>query len=263
MNDDRIKQQISSALERFIDSDARNALPAHYNMKIYDAPLIGYAAADDAYFETFRNEAVVGPCFVTPEKWLPGAKTVISYFLPFTREIRESNRTAGLPSEEWVSARIDGEAFNNAVRAFLVRFLENLGAQAVAPVADQRFHVWNNISNWSERHAAFTAGLGTFGLHRALITAKGSAGRLGSVVTTLRLEPTPRPYSGHNEYCLFYTSGKCGACIKRCPPAAITKQGKDNKACGDYIDNEIEQRFSPRYGCGKCNAGVPCEFKRP
>ena len=263
MTDEQIKRKISDALACFIDSDKGNALSDHNYMKVFDTPLIGYAAADDALFKTFRNDTVVGACFQPPDSWLPGAATVISYFLPFTRKIRDSNRLAGLPSEEWVSARIDGEIFNNAVRAFLVGLIENLDAKAVSPAADPRFRINNNISNWSERHVAFAAGLGTFGLHRGLITSKGTAGRFGSVVTTMCLEPVSRPYTSHNEYCLFFTSGKCGACIKRCPPAAITKQGKDNKACSDYIDNEIEPRFAPRYGCGKCNISVPCEYISP
>ncbi len=49
MTDERIKRKISRALARFIDGDAGNALWAHNNMKVYDTPLIGYAAADDAY----------------------------------------------------------------------------------------------------------------------------------------------------------------------------------------------------------------------
>ncbi len=198
-----------------------------------------------------------------PRQWLPGARTVISYFMPFAREIRESNRLAGLPSEEWVSARIDGEVFNSAVRGFLVHLLEELDADAVAPVSDMRFCITDRIANWSERHAAFAAGLGTFGLHRALITAKGTAGRFGSVVTTLAIEPTPRIYTGLHDNCLFYAKGTCCACIKRCPPGIITKEGKDNKACSDYIDAEVLPRFAPRYGCGKCSTAVPCEYRSP
>lgn len=258
-----VKDQIEQALKCFVENDERNAMPAHHNLKIYDAPLIGYAAADDEYFDVFRNEGIVGPSFLLPQQWLPGAKTVISFFLPFAREIRESNRLAGLPSEEWVSARIDGEVFNNTVRDFLADWLKELGAEAMAPARDPRFTVKDRISNWSERHVAHAAGLGTFGLHRALITAKGTAGRFGSVITTLALEATPRPYTGRNDSCLFFAKGTCGACIRRCPPGAITKAGKDNKACSDYMDAEVKPRFAPRYGCAKCNTAVPCEYRSP
>lgn len=257
------KSELEKALTYFIECDEGNGLIAHNNMKIFDAPLVGYAAADDALFTTFKNEGVVGPMFLTPEEWLPGAKTVISFFLPFTREIRESNRFTGLPSQEWASARIDGETYNKAVRACLIGLLNEMGADAVAPADDIRFTVRSRISNWSERHAAYASGLGTFGLQRALITAKGTAGRLGSVVTSLVLEPTHRPYTGLHDACLFYAQGTCGACIKRCPAGIITKEGKDNKACSDYIDAEVKPRFAPRYGCGKCNTAVPCEYRSP
>jgi epoxyqueuosine reductase QueG len=202
-------------------------------------------------------------------EWLPGAQSVVCWYLPFTKAVRDTNRAPGLPSEEWASARIDGEAFNNALRHFAAGWLKSQGGEAVAPIIDKRFSVVNHIPNWSERHAAFVAGLGTFGLHRALITEKGTAGRLGSVVTTLKLEPTSRPYTRFDEYCPFLThqqaetvSGKklkCGACIRRCPPGAITENGKDHDTCGGFIENEVLPLFAPRCGCAKCNVGVPCE----
>lgn len=258
-----MKHTIEQALAQFIENDTRNVLAAHNNMKIYDAPLIGYAEANDALFASYTNAQIIGPEFMQPQAWLPGAKTVVSYFMPFAREIRESNRKVGLPSEEWVSARIDGEVFNNAVRTYLVSFFEARGAAAVAPAIDPRFAVRELVPNWSERHAAYASGLGTFGLQRALITDKGTAGRFGSVVTTLELAPTTRPYTGIHENCLFYAKGTCGACIKRCPPGVITPQGKDNKACSAYIDANVLPLFAPRYGCGKCNTAVPCEYASP
>jgi len=254
---------IIEKITEFVDNDQSNTLPAHNNMKIYGSPLVGFASAEDAYFKEFQKPGIVGTNFILPEEWLPEAKSVISYFLPFTKEIRDSNRKPGLPSEEWVSARIDGESFNNKLRAFLALLLKDLNSDAVAPTMDPRFKVVEKISNWSERHIAFVAGLGTFGLHRALITSMGTAGRLGSVITTLNLDPTPRAYTQYFEYCSYLTGGKCGACIKRCPPAAITKEGKDHKVCGDYMDKEIQPIFTPRYGCAKCNINVPCEYKIP
>lgn len=257
------EEYIRSELTGFVASGTHNALPAHGGMKIYDAPLVGFAAADDALFEEFRKEGVVGPAFLPPAVWLPGARAVVSYFLPFTKEVRDTNRLPGLPSQEWASARIDGEAFNNEARTFFLGLLHTLGAQAVAPVLDVRFCVTNRIANWSERHVAYAAGLGTFGLHRALITKKGSAGRLGSVVTTLALKSTAREYDRFDAYCPYLTRGACGACMLRCPPHAISEKGKDHAICSDYIDREVLPLFAPRYGCAKCNIAVPCEAGIP
>ncbi|HEY3426465.1 MAG TPA: 4Fe-4S binding protein, partial [Negativicutes bacterium] len=72
------------------------------------------------------------------------------------------------------------------------------------------------------------------------------------------LEPTQRAYTEIDEYC-----SKCGACAKRCPPQAIDKTtGKDNEICMVHIRKEKE-KYNPRYGCAKCQAGVPCENKIP
>lgn len=256
-------QSLEAALAAFIASDPGNAMPAHNGMRMYGAPLVGFAAAGDPYFASFKDPGIIGERFLIPEIWLPGAHTVISYFLPFTEEVRKSNRLPGLPSQEWASARIDGEAFNNAARKFLLAYLEERGHQAAAPALDSRFQAENRISNWSERHAAFAAGLGTFSLCRSLITKKGSAGRIGSVITTLPVPATERPYQSYYEYCPFLTKGKCGACIRRCPPKAISPAGKDNRLCGDYLDNAVRPLFAPRYGCAKCNTAVPCEHRIP
>jgi epoxyqueuosine reductase QueG len=183
--------------------------------------------------------------------------------LPFTKAVRESNRAPGFPSEEWLSSRIDGEKFNNTVRKHLIEMLAGENANAVSPPLDARYQVVDRISNWSERHAAYAAGLGTFGLHKALITEKGTTGRFGSVICDVALAPTKRGYTSYVEYCLYLAQGKCGACIPRCPVGAISEKGKDHQICGDYVHNEILARFAPRYGCAKCNTTVPCEHRIP
>jgi epoxyqueuosine reductase QueG len=254
-----LELEMLQELTEFVQRDQRNALAAHGGMRMYDSPLLTVAAADDPLFDQFTEPGIIGPRFLKPRQWLAGARSVLAFYLPFTQAVCETNRKRGLPSEVWVSARIDGETFNQAVRSFLVDLLAERGAQACAPTLDPRFRVEARIANWSERHAAYVAGMGTFGLHRALITAKGSTGRIGSVITTLALPPTPRPYTRYDEYCLFLTHGKCGACIPRCPPSAISPSGKDHDICSGYIDREILSRFKPRYGCAKCNLNVPCE----
>ena len=241
----------------FTQTNSLNKVPELNNLQIFDQPIIGIASATDPIFEQLKQSDVIGPRHLSPQEWVPGSKSVISYFLPFTAAVRASNRQAGLTSPEWLYGRIEGEMFNGALSRMLVEKLQNAGYQAVAPSKDSRFAVVDRRSNWSERHVAFIAGLGTLSLNRSLITKIGSAGRLGSVVTDLELPATPRYYTEIEENC-----SHCGACIRRCPPLAINETGKDHAICSAYLDG-ILKRFTPRYGCGKCQTAVPCEAGIP
>lgn len=256
-------ESISKQFTTFVNNAASNTLAAHGGIPIYDSPLIAFAAADDPLFEKLKEPGVIGPEHLSPREWLANARSVISYFLPFTKQIRQSNRAPGLPSAEWVAARIDGEAFNNEARRHLVALVEELGGQGVAPALEPQFQMKEVASNWSERHVAYIAGLGTFGLHRHLITGKGCAGRLGSVVTSLELVPTKRPYKDLYDYCLWFANGTCGDCIEHCPSKALTFEGKDKHACRVYLFTEVLPRFKPGYGCGKCQVNLPCEDAMP
>ena len=139
----------------------------------------------------------------------------------------------------------------------LAEKLAAAGYTAIVPAQDPRFSISVRRSNWSERHVAFIAGLGTISLNRSIITRLGSAGRLGSVVTNLELDATPRYYETIEENC-----NHCGACISRCPAQAIDAAGKDHALCDAYLES-TRQRFAPRYGCGKCQTAVPCERAIP
>ena len=148
-----------------------------------------------------------------------------------------------------------------ALRRQVVNSLKKEGYSAVAPmivpnwtiVKSERF---SYASSWSERHAAYAAGLGTFGLCDGLITAKGKAMRVGSVVAKISIKPTPRPYTDHHAYCLFYTDGTCGKCIDRCPARAITESGHDKEKCRQHLvlsRKHVKKIYQfEGYGCGLC-----------
>jgi len=259
----RLVTLIEARLTEVAANDPLNRAAAYGGRRIYDDPLVGIAAAADPLFERLRDETIVGPHHLTPREWLPEAKSVVSYFLPFADWIREPNRAPGMVAEEWVVGRFDGEDFNNHLRRQLAAYLVELGGKAVVPSHTDRHRITARRSNWSERHAAFVSGLGTFGLSRSMITRAGSAGRFGSAITTLDLAPTPRDYDGPYDRCPWLVTGGCGACIGRCPSGAITADGKDTATCAHYLDHVVKPLFASRYGCGKCQTGVPCESGIP
>jgi epoxyqueuosine reductase QueG len=101
-----------------------------------------------------------------------------------------------------------------------------------------------------------------------LITPLGKAMRTGSVVARLNITPTPRPYKDHHAYCLFFSHGTCGKCIKRCPINAIGKNGHDKKRCQRYTEVKMPEIMSEKYGidvsvCGLCQVGIPCTHGIP
>ena len=238
-------------------------------MKIYDAPLICAASADDALFSVLKKPDVVGEGAFLPTDWLENAQSVVSFFLPFTNAVKESNRILNSKaSDEWLHARIEGQMVVNALAEFLCSEIKALGFDALTPAADSRFKmIAPTASNWSERHIAYVCGLGTFGLSRGLITKAGMAGRIGSIVTSAKLPVTKREYESPFEYCIM-----CGKCAVNCPVNAIdvslgVENGKDQVICGRFVNSTKLPPHGPnqrkRYGCGKCQVAVPCESRIP
>ena len=239
-------------------------------MRYYEEPLFGIADAGDPMFLTLRETGVADPGVMLPCDVLPGAKSVISFFLPFTEDVRRDNsRSLDVPSDAWRQARIEGQDMLVALGDAIVRALEDEVFAAVQPSKSEKFRMLAPFcSNWSERHAAHIAGLGTFGLSKGLITARGMAGRIGSVVTDAPMPVTKRAYSSPFEYCTM-----CGACARRCPAGAIDPKkgvalGKDHIMCKAFLDTTggrfpCGSGFRERYGCGKCQTGVPCEHAIP
>jgi epoxyqueuosine reductase QueG len=252
---------ITDFLSELIRTDPRNSLPEGDNIEIWEEPVLGVAAASDPLFETLKQSQVVGPIHATPDYWLPGAKSVVSFFLPFSKGVKKSyDRNAIVPSLEWVSGRLNGEVFVNVVRRALARYLERQGGRAIIPNLDFRYKTEYSLPNWSERHVAFVAGVGTFGHHCGLLTTKGAAGRIGSVVTDLEIVPTKRPYTEPYEYCLWHFDHSCGACMQRCPVGAISPEGKSHKICLTNGDTNIRPVYRDwgYHSCGHCQTHLPC-----
>lgn len=248
----------------------------------FDLPLVGFAAGDDPIWGSYKKH--VGTFHWTPaeafahaypgETAEPSELTVVSWVLPQTEATRKDHRKEKLmPSERWSRSRIFGEKFVlQGLQKYMVAALREKSVQAFAPMLISE---WKNMpseqfvfaSTWSERHAAHAAGLGTFGLCDGLITPKGKAMRVTSIIVRLALPVSERPYANHQEYCLFYSSGICGVCMERCPAGALSAQGHDKHKCKAYLDTTREyvrkNWHFEGYGCGLCQVAVPCEKAIP
>ena len=276
------KTTVEGIITDFIKTSSDNSLKMDTGEPAWEEVIIGYSAGEDPIFESYKE--YVGETHFTPaeifnltypeEQAEPVDLTVISWALIQREAVKKDNRKeAFYPSERWVMARFPGEQFNELLRKHLVDELGKLKIKAVAPILSPHWKFemsekYFMTSRWSERHAAYASGLGTFGLCDGLITAKGKAHRVGSVVARVKLEATPRPYTDHNAYCLFFTTGKCMVCAKRCPVDAISKEGHDKKKCMDHAAGTCGKYVKEKwgfdgYGCGLCQTDVPCESRIP
>ena len=238
------------------------------NIPILEEPLVGFAAADDPIFLEYKKPEAIGPEWMAPEEWLEGAKTVIAFFFPYTEEIRRrAGKSEERINEAWKYGYPAGSALAKKLSLEMAEKLKEKGVRVCLPLADERFQreqvplpdgEVHYMVSWSSRHAGYAAGLGTFGIHRHLITEKGCCGTMAcSLIVDLELEPTPRTYTEIYENCI-----RCGACVSRCPAEAITMESlRSLKKCAAYA-GYLRETYGGG-GCGKCMVAVPCEHRNP
>ena len=296
-----MNEEIKQFLTKFFASSELNRLHENYGEgRIFSDPLIGVASGDDQIYQKFKE--VVAPEHFTPlEFWLAEGQEplsasnlrVLSIVFPFSDKIRKESKNSielkrlKLPAEIYSVARNYANEFKQETCRHLIQFLEKKGYNGIAGLLSSNFTIITKgafYSNWSERHNAFAAGLGTFSLHEGLITEVGCNIRLGSVVTNAPLKITPRKSDDPYANCLFYSKGTCKKCVENCPAGAISEQGHNKNECyfygrkierkmnlriGNilkphyrYIDGEWKEQ-SPPVGCAFCQFNVPCMDKNP
>jgi epoxyqueuosine reductase QueG len=295
--DKRTKERFDANPERFIEKAIRhfvktsplNRLESFGGEPIFDQPLVGFADSDDPLFTEYKK--VVHELHLSPREMLTLHLTetlkdeapqladvsVVSFILPINREtLRTNAREKEGPSLRWNHTRWKGQDFITGLSTYLVSLLEAMGTHALAPEISPYFKILQVsdgfTSNWSQRHIAYAAGLGTFSLNEGFITSKGLAMRCGSVAASIKLKPSVKPYEHHLANCLFYAAGKCGKCIRRCFGGAISEKGHDKLKCFEVLFVRqkpwAEGAYGSGYigsyaGCGLCQTGVPCESRIP
>ena len=263
-------------------------LPEEYGgVPVFDQPDTRIASADDHAVENLKT--VIGDFHWSPQEALERgitaesgkdvrAASVISWCLPASEAARKANRKEDYyPSKSWAWTRTFGEDMNDRIRRRLADWLNEGGWPSAVPTQLEGFGFIEKTpvgiaSPWSERHYAWAAGHGTFGISGGLITRRGIAHRLGSVVTSLPLEADVREYGDDPfAWCLKSAKGTCGACIKRCPVGSIgeTNADRDKEPCNEHDMERISAQYGKLYdwegiyGCGLCQTAVPCEFRKP
>lgn len=221
----------------------------------YRKPIVGYADANNPLFDKLKE--VGHPNHLVPTDLLDSAKTVVAYFIPFTKKLVNINKKHNYIAPSWALAYVETNNLITDINNVIKNELNNKGIKVSTMKATHNFDKELIMSMWSHRHVAYIAGLGTFGINNLLITEQGCAGRLGSFVIDQHIEPSKIQ---REELCLYKQNKSCTYCFDNCPVGAFDDEKFARSRCYDYLLEVVEhfKDIDPACDvCGKCNCG-PC-----
>ncbi|HHV39085.1 MAG TPA: epoxyqueuosine reductase [Tepidimicrobium sp.] len=223
-------------------------------------PIVAFADAEDPMFSKLKE--VVAPTHAMPRDFMADGRTIISYFLPFEDFIPNSNIGGRISSKTWAIAYVETNELIASLNAYIKKRIEELGHGAELIPMALNYAPDNLKSDWSQRHVAYIAGLGKFGINNMLITEKGCCGRVGSIITNLKIEPTIRD---EGEYCLYKAGLNCTKCIDNCINEALVGDEFHRERCYEMCreNGERYKHLGHSEVCGKCLVGIPCSFENP
>jgi len=224
---------------------------------LFRAPIVAFSSAEDKRYLDLKT--LIGDWHLLPTELLPSAKSVISYFVPFTKEVAHEPKVTQGCSYLWSEAYHEINKHFDTVNEAIAKFLASKGHESQTIKATHTYSQEDLKSMWSHRSAAVIAGLGTFGINKLVITEKGAGGRFCTVITSAMLEANERPAENQ---CLYIKSGACGLCIKACPVGAIKVDGIDKFVCQDELNKNQEllraaSDLEKADTCGKCVSVCP------
>lgn len=227
---------------------------------LYRTPMTAYSAADDKGYPQLKE--LIGTWHQNPCELLPDAKSVISYFVPFTKAVAAGPKKVKEGFPLWAEAYQEINQHFNVINEAIANYLTGLRYSVLTIKPTHTYDPKDLQSMWSHRSAAAIAGMGTFGANRLLITEKGSAGRFCTVITSAALEVDQQEAE---ERCLYIKNGKCGLCFKSCPVQAFSREPFDKFACQDELNknNRLLKESSSLTSadtCGKCISVCPYAY---
>ncbi|MGN0262269.1 MAG: 4Fe-4S double cluster binding domain-containing protein [Eggerthellaceae bacterium] len=248
-------------MESFLENDVRQLVEECVAQldrpDLFRKPLVRFAQASDPRFNDLKE--LIGPWHATPCELMPEAKSVISYFVPYTREVALGPKHASKYDIDWAEAYQEINAGFDCVNNALKAFLESRGHKVVTIPSTHTYDPKDLKASWSHRSIAVIAGLACLGSNRLAITEKGSAGRFCSVITSAELCSSEPPIE---QKCLYISKGSCGLCFDACPIGALKPESFDKFACQDRLNenqDEIRRQSSLEDAdvCGKCISVCP------
>lgn len=186
-----------------------------------------------------------------PSSIMRNARSVVVIGIPVSPAVVDT-----APSLAYAEAyRIVNTMLDQATQRIAMELM-SLGHDAM-PIPRDGYHGIGGLresptSFFSHRHAAYLAGLGTFGENNLLLNPRyGPMIRYSSVITSAVL---PYDYPLGAEVCIH-----CGSCVRACPMDALSRGEypdniSDKERCIDRSEELAKQGIAP---CGMCMAACP------
>lgn len=254
--------KIRALIARYVDD-----YQTENNIKdLWREPLCSCAPADDR-FDILPK--IAKPDHAVPKDLLQTGKTVVAFFIPFSKQVARENHRGVVPCRSWGTTYQHTNNVINGICKSLKIDLDRLGYQTALVPATHNFDEASLMAGWSHKHVGYITGLGRFGVNAQFITPAGCAGRLGSFVTEADLGDHSL-VSANKEFCLYKQDGSCLICVKRCPVDAVSAEtGIDRRKCWNRLKHNLKTSASlngldsDTHVCGKCQVLVPCSLKAP
>jgi epoxyqueuosine reductase QueG len=258
-----IASAISNTIMYYSESGGESANAVLQLSTTWGQPLTGFARADDPRFS--RLKEIVSPSHLLPCDILAGAKTVICFYVPFSDDIIQTNEAGIDASREWALCYIICNKLIKFISEELASLFGAAGYHCGLVPATHNFDEKRLLSDWSHRHAAWVAGLGSFGENNMLITEKGCCGRYGTLVTDWQAAEQDYPAAEQREHCLARRGKSCRLCHKKCPAGAYKDGFFDRHACYSRClhNAALHNELGFADVCGKCLCGLPCSSRSP
>ena len=230
----------------------------------WQKPLIATAPIDQR-FDVLPD--IAAKDHLHPHDLLPTAKSIVVFYIPFTKTLVKENKKGERPCKNWGVAYVQTNNLIEQVSRALEAFFADNGYKSGLTPATHNFDEQKLTARWSHKHLAHLVGLGRFGTHHLLITPAGCTGRLGSLVTEAEL--SEHSLMKTDEACLLKAGRQCGKCIQACPVQALGEDSFDRQRCWERLNenrdtlNYFADLPETTHVCGKCAAIMPCSFKNP
>lgn len=209
-----------------------------------------FAVADVSLWDSDPLVSATIPSVQRPKAIMPSARSVVVIWVPVSPTILHT-----APSLYY---REHYRTLNTLLDVTAQRIVTMLDAEGydAAYVPRDGYHGIEGLkkdpsSFFSHRHAAYLAGMGTFGINNVLLTeTHGPRVRFTSIITSADL-PAGRPMK--KELCI-----KCMKCVTECPVKALSgvvyPKGLDKSLCVERSATLAKKGISP---CGRCITVCP------